>query len=61
MKHGNKNIIAVLILAVGLIVSALIYAHTERYKVITNNGYVIVYDSWTNKGESMKHGYASDH
>ena len=55
MKDGNKNIIAALILAVGLIVSALIYARIERYQVITNNGYVIVYDNWTNKGESMKH------
>lgn len=36
MKDGTKNIIAAFILAVGIVVSAIIYAYSNRYEVDDN-------------------------
>ncbi|WP_163321642.1 hypothetical protein [Draconibacterium mangrovi] len=44
-NKSNRNIIAAIILAIGLITSSVIYAYSTRYEVI-ESGFAIV-DKWT--------------
>ena len=53
MKDGTKNIIAACILAVGLIVSTLIYAYSTRYE-LTTGAYGRKIDKWTGTFEYLE-------
>lgn len=49
MKN-SKNLLPALIIALGPIISVLIYAYTKRYE---NRGYTRI-DNWTGKIEMLK-------
>lgn len=47
MKNVDKNIIAALILALGLILSTVIYAYSTRYDIVKiPDGYMLKVDKW---------------
>ena len=43
MKEGTKNIIATIIIALGLIIASGIYAYSQRYEIEKNT----IKDKWT--------------
>lgn len=53
LTNGTKNIIAASIIAIGLMVSAYLYALANRYEIDKNYPYER-FDKWKNTYELMK-------
>lgn len=57
LTDANKNIIAAAILAFGLIVSAIIYAYSNRYEIVkSSQGGILKVDKWDGTAKYLTKG-----
>lgn len=55
LTDANKNIIAAIILSLGLIISSIIFAFSNRYEIVggTEGRGIIRVDKWDCKGDDI--------